>query len=214
MHSPRIYLSLAWGKLCSHLRHLRNRRVSRSAVQTLCQRQDSLWLEVGAGARAGANGWTTLDVEPECDIYWDLREGIPFPDNSVDRLYSSHFLEHLTFQEGEGFLAEAYRVLKPGAEFSISVPDAELYLSAYVQGRSMENQGFFGHFPAYNHTTRIDYVNYVAYMDGHHKYLFDRDNLVHRMQACGLREVALRDYDPDLDLEWRDFESIYARGFK
>jgi len=31
--------------------------------------------------------------------------------------------------------------------------------------------------PAWNDTTKIDYVNYTAYMDNDHRYMFDEENL-------------------------------------
>jgi predicted SAM-dependent methyltransferase len=210
-HSPIEYLRIAWRKIRKQLQHLSKRRAS---LRQLAQLQPPLMVEVGAGGRPGENGWLTVDTEAGCDLYWDLREGLPFPDNSVERLYSSHFLEHLDYQEGEAFLGECYRVLQAGGEFSISVPNAAIYLDAYARKQAPEGKDFFGHFPAYNHTTRIDYVNYIAYMDGHHKYMFDEENLLHRLRACGLREVVRREFDPKLDLQWRDFESIYARGVK
>jgi predicted SAM-dependent methyltransferase len=212
-HSSRQYLSFAWIELRKHLRHRRKRGATLRMLATL-DLTSPLMIEVGAGDRQGRNGWLTLDTMDGCDIYWDLREGLPFPDASVSRIYSSHFLEHLNFGEGQFFLAECQRVLMEGGEFSICVPNARIYLEAYIRRQAPEGKDFFGHFPAYNHSTHIDYVNYIAYMDGHHKYMFDEDNLLHRLNTCGLTEVSLRDFDPELDLEWRHFESIYAHGLK
>lgn len=67
---------------------------------------------------------------------------------------------------------------------------------------------------AYNNTSRIDYVNYIAYMDGHHKYMFDEQNLIVILENKGFRNVRLRNFDPSLDLKERDFESIYAEAQK
>jgi hypothetical protein len=51
-------------------------------------------------------------------------------------------------------------------------------------------------------------------MDGHHKYMFDEENLLHILQAKGFKNVRLRDFDPELDIKERDFESIYAEAEK
>ena len=51
-------------------------------------------------------------------------------------------------------------------------------------------------------------------MDGHHKYMFDEENLLFLLKSKGFRNVHLREFDPDLDLEKRDFESIYAEANK
>lgn len=96
---------------------------------------------------------------------------------------------------------------------SIVVPNARLYLAAYINGEELPSE-FFGWTPAVNGTTRIDMVNYVAYMDGEHKYMFDQENLLHVLFAAGFSGVRERAFDPETDLAERDYESIYAIGFK
>lgn len=68
--------------------------------------------------------------------------------------------------------------------------------------------------PAFNNTTKIDYVNYMAYMDGHHKYMFDEENLLFILKSAGFRNVRLREFSIDLDHKERDFESIYGEAEK
>jgi predicted SAM-dependent methyltransferase len=58
--------------------------------------------------------------EPE--IVRDLRRGLPFDESSVDELHASHILEHLAIDDMVFVVAEAWRVLKPGAPFRITVP--------------------------------------------------------------------------------------------
>jgi len=48
------------------------------------------------------------------DIVWDIRDGIPFPDNSADIVCSSHFIEHLSDDESYDLFLDIYRVLKVG----------------------------------------------------------------------------------------------------
>jgi predicted SAM-dependent methyltransferase len=179
-------------------------------IKHLLKNQREIFLEFGSGNKKGAGGWVTIDLESDCDIYWDLRKGMPFPDASIAKLYSSHFLEHLTFKEGQQFLDECLRVLTPGGTFSICVPNARLYFEAYQKPEPLIDSRFFGHKPAYNNTTIIDFINYTAYMDGHHKYMFDEENLIYILESKGFRNVRLRQFESSLDLEARDFESIYA----
>lgn len=196
------------------IRHLAKRQSSRARVKRLLNERRDIFLEVGAGDKKGGNGWLTIDVTKHCDIYWDLRAGLPFPNESVTKIYSSHFFEHLTFNEGQDFLEDCLRVLVPGGTFSICVPNARIYIKAYLEADSLDENRFFRYKPAFNNTTRIDYVNYTAYMDGHHKYMFDEDNLLHILRSKGFRNVHLREFDPDLDLIDRDFESIYSAAEK
>jgi predicted SAM-dependent methyltransferase len=192
----------------------RRRRMAQSRRQLpALAARSPLKVDLGGGYRKGSNGWVTIDVSHECDLYWDLRYGIPFADGSVDALYSSHLFEHLPYEDGQKLLRESIRVLKPGGTFSIVVPNARLYVEHYIGDRDLPEE-FFGWAPAYNRTTRIDALNYVAYMAGEHKYLFDQENLLHILTAAGFERVAPREFDPETDLAERDYESLYAIGFK
>jgi predicted SAM-dependent methyltransferase len=191
-------------------RHLRSRR----RIRRLISAKRPLCIELGAGNKSGQNGWTTLDMTPSCDLYWDLRRGVPFPDDSVAKIYSSHFLEHLSFAEAQVVLDECHRALAPGGIFSISVPNAKIYIEAYMAGKSLDPSMFLGYEPAFNRTTPIDYINYTAYMAGEHKYMFDEDNLLFILERRGFRNVHSRQFDPDIDSPERRFESIYAEAVK
>jgi predicted SAM-dependent methyltransferase len=182
-------------------------------VRYLLRTQKEILLEFGAGIFRH-DGWISIDID-ESDIIWDLKNGIPFPDESVSQLYSSHFFEHLSFKQGQRFLDECLRVLRPGGKFSICVPNARIYIEAYLSDADIDAETFPSIYkPAYNETTRIDYVNYIAYMDGHHKYMFDEENLIYILKSKGMRNVRLREFNPKLDLKARDWESIYAEAEK
>ena len=120
-----------------------------------------------------------------------------------------------SFKQGQRFLDECLRVLRPGGKFSICVPNARIYIEAYLRNVDLNEILLSNMYkPAYNHTTRIDYVNYMAYMDGHHKYMFDEENRIYILKSKGMRNVRLREFNPSLDLKERDFESIYAEAEK
>lgn len=187
---------------------------TRRKIKDLVKTSQMIKIEVGAGKCKGVNGWLTMDIHKECDLCWDLRRGMPFPDQSISMIYSSHFLEHLTYREGQGFLDECMRVMKPGAIFSICLPNARMFIEAYMNEDSLDPDEFLGYDKAYNHTTRIDFVNYIAYMDGHHKYMFDEENICHILKAKGFHQVHPRSFNPELDSGIRDIESIYAEAIR
>jgi len=185
-----------------------------SQTNRLLRERGPISLEVGAGNKKGSNGWVTIDISKTCDLRWDLRRGIPFPDESLAKVYSSHFLEHLSFEEGQKFLDECLRVLIPGGIISICVPNAKLYIDAYLNSKDLDRKYFFDYTRAYNNTSRIDFVNYIAYMAGEHKYMFDQENLVNILTLKGFRNARNRSFEPSLDLKEREFESIYAEAEK
>ena len=90
-------------------------------------------LHIGCGSNRKP-GWINIDLAPGADICLDLREPLPFPDNSVKMVYGEHFFEHLDLEEGTRFLRECLRVLLPGGRLSLGVPNARFCMEVYVSG--------------------------------------------------------------------------------
>ena len=183
-------------------------------VNDLLEAGSAIKLEIGAGPVKGKNGWTTLDLSEESDLFWDLHEPLPFPDGSVDIIYCSHVLEHFHHAELMALLIDCGRVLKPRGLFSVCVPDASIYVYGYLNHETFDRAKYFVHKPAVISNARMDILNYMAYMDGQHRYMFDRENLVQILSQAGFASARLRDFDPTLDLQEREYESIYALGIK
>jgi len=176
-------------------------------------RSKEIKLELGSGQKSGKNGFVTVD-RFGADINYDLRKGIPLKDKTVDVIYTSHMFEHIPYNQLINFIGECNRVLKIKGMLSVCVPNAGLYLEAYnqkIQFKKVENM----HQIAVIDTgSMMDQVNYEAYMAGEHCYMFDKENLINTIKKGGFNNVQLREFDPLLDLKARDFESIYAVGYK
>jgi predicted SAM-dependent methyltransferase len=74
------------------------------------------------------------------DLVWDVRDGLPFPDESVDVVCSSHFLEHLDGEEGMDLFREIYRVLKPGGITEHILPHQKDPTAYYFGHKSFWNE--------------------------------------------------------------------------
>jgi predicted SAM-dependent methyltransferase len=183
-------------------------------LRTLLQSNLPLKLEIGSGPVKGKAGWVTMDLSNQSDLCWDLRWPFPFPDNSVAMLYSSHVFEHLTYTEIMRLLKECRRVLQPGGSFSICVPDASIYVRAYCQPDTFDRETFLCYKPALYSDQRMDILNYMFYMDGHHKYMFDQESLIAMLVRADFADAHARQFDPSIDMAARKHETIYAVAIK
>jgi predicted SAM-dependent methyltransferase len=163
-------------------------------------------LEIGSGPVRKA-GWITLDMCRGADVYWDLRRRLPFEDAAFERVYCSHVLEHFSYPDLRRLLLEVKRVLRPGGQFLISVPDAALYVNAYLG--KVEADDLLRYRPAVVSEQPMDMLNYIFYMDSHHRFMFDKDNLAHHCGQAGFEGCAPRAFDAGIDSAERDYESLY-----
>lgn len=88
------------------------RLASKKRIKQLLVSGKPIFLELGAGPRKGINGWVTSDIGVGPELMIDLLEPFPFPNKSIDMLYSSHVLEHFSTRQLENILKECRRVLK------------------------------------------------------------------------------------------------------
>jgi predicted SAM-dependent methyltransferase len=170
-------------------------------------------LEIGCGA-SRKPGFITSDLSLGTDFPFDLRLGLPFPDASLDFIYSEHVLEHLTFSDIMPLLRDCHRALKPAGVLSVVVPNARIYLEAYLRPDGFDPGLYCTYDTGLLLKTRLDYVNYMSYMGGEHRHMFDEESTLALLKEAGFREARLRAFDPALDQESRRYESLYAEGAK
>ncbi|MFL5763687.1 MAG: class I SAM-dependent methyltransferase [Bacteroidia bacterium] len=92
------------------------------------------YLNLGCGS-SFSTSWTNIDFvsgSPHVKAH-NLLKGIPFPDQSFELVYHSHVLEHFPKNAAPEFIAECYRVLKPGGVIRIAIPDLEQIALNYVR---------------------------------------------------------------------------------
>lgn len=82
-------------------------------------------LNIGCGDKLGF-AQIGIDIQDFGQhILWDIRKGLPIPDDTFYSVYSSHCLEHFTMPEIEQILYEILRVCVNGATVQIIVPNGD-----------------------------------------------------------------------------------------
>ena len=91
------------------------------------------YLNLGCGERFHSS-WKNINfISTGKDVMaHDLKQGIPFADNSFDVVYHSHVLEHFPKVEALTFIRECYRVLRPQGILRVVVPDLEQIVRMYL----------------------------------------------------------------------------------
>lgn len=82
-------------------------------------------LDIGCGNRKQQDEAIGVDRHrsPVVDVVAHLERGLPFTDDSIDRVYAVHFLEHVT--DLLQMMNEVHRVLKPDGVLHVMVPNAQ-----------------------------------------------------------------------------------------
>lgn len=65
----------------------------------------------------------------------NLRKSFPFEDNSVDHIFTAHFIEHLEKYGAVWLFRHCYRALKPGGTLRVLVPDLDLVVKHYLEDK-------------------------------------------------------------------------------
>ena len=175
-----------------------HRRGVRRAMQYAAAQGMKLHFGCGANVKPG---FVNIDFAPGADLTLDLREALPFSDDSCAFIYSEHFLEHVQYPETVcSLLGECLRVLQPGGIFSAGVPDTEWPLLEYAGVRS---EGYFDLVKRQWHPqwceTRMEHINFHFRQGTEHLFAYDFETLRHALSNAGFVNVRRRDSNPELD---------------
>jgi len=98
----------------------------RPTIKQLLRERSQVALDIGGGENPHP-GAINMDIRdlPSVHIVHDIEQyPWPLPDKCVDLMIASHVVEHIDPARGNflRWMAEAWRVLKPGGQFIISYP--------------------------------------------------------------------------------------------
>jgi predicted SAM-dependent methyltransferase len=109
-------------------------------IFSIIVKQKRNFLNIGGGALFKHPKFYNFDVRDDIEydrskglIKFDLskNDSMPFDSSSLEGIYSSHCLEHLTDKQAEGILKESYRILNNDKPLRIVLPDMKRMFDAY-----------------------------------------------------------------------------------
>lgn len=90
-------------------------------------------LNVGCGHDIRQNAINVDLYDARADVKADAKHLPMCADDSVDVVIASQILEHFTFADGKAALAEWFRVLRPGGELIVAVPDMDAIANDWMR---------------------------------------------------------------------------------
>jgi SAM-dependent methyltransferase len=93
-------------------------------------------LNLGSGNEKRV-GWINLDIDSNWnpDVLCNVEEGIPFKDNSFEKVFIKHVLEHINPKKFEFVMSEIHRVCKKNAKIIIYCP----YFSCSITYKTIDH---------------------------------------------------------------------------
>ena len=164
----------------------------RAKIHQLRQ-QRNLLVNIGCGP-FGKPDWVNLDLysHPNVTLEADTRRSLPLADASCLGIHTEHFLEHLDpVDERPQFLQDCRRCLQPEGVLRVIVPDAELYIKAYLEsGWDTLNQiGCGGEKPEATFTSKMEALNHVFIQGWEHYGGYDSESLESALRAAGFTQA-------------------------
>jgi len=195
-------------------RHVLGTNVPVQPYQLGKPKDDKIKLNIGSGVtkRIGPD-WINVDILHGVDLRRDIRKGLPYKDNSVDFIYSEHFIEHLSIDEAISFFKECYRVLKHGGVIRTATPDLCYLLERYRV--EWFDQTWLRD---YKFETACEMLNASFRMWGH-KFLYDEETLRLCLEQSGYWEIkrcplGYSSYSELCHLETRPESRLILEGVK
>lgn len=187
-------------------------------------RKSGLKINLGSGVHT-KKGFLNLDYSERADYRLDLRRKIPLGDKSCALIFSEHFVEHLSYPEGVGFLfADCFRILDAGGVIALSVPDTDWPLATYGKTDNEWIEASKKHsWHAAECTTYMEHLNFhfrqrwVGRSYGHfenHRFAWDFETMEKKLREAGFQDIRLRKFDPEMDSDHRKLGSLLVEARK
>ena len=149
----------------------------------------------------------------------DATKSIPLKTSSVDCIYTSHMVEHLSQIGVRSFLNEVKRVLKVGGVVRIAVPDLRIAVNDYLETNDADAfmRGILVQAPEIN--TLKQKINLFISGYRHHQWMYDGASLSKLLiemgfssaEVCKDGKTNIIDADA-LNLYEREEQSVYVEG--
>lgn len=129
----------------------------------------------------------------------DLTKKFPWEDLSVNVIYSSHTLEHLSKYDGQTFLAECHRVLRKDGIIRILVPDLHHIIVEYTEGRIYADDFVEALGVLYENGNSKLKNRLSPFFQYPHKCMYNTSRLIKILNEIGFQASSRASFESDID---------------
>jgi predicted SAM-dependent methyltransferase len=168
-------------------------------------------IHLGPGQKSYLDGWINVDanfISAKLDVWADLRNALPFKDNSVDIFYSHHVIEHLP--DLDFHFSEVFRCLKPNGKIRIAGPNGDAAMKKFIE----KDHAWFPDFPDPRNSIGGRFENFIFARQehltiltfSHLKEILESKGFKDLNQVLPKRETRFPQYIDEylLSYEWED----------
>jgi len=147
-------------------------------------------LHLGCGGHP-LEGWINVDLlfEGAVDLRADAA-ALPFVSGSAAFIHSEDLLEHLDPEAGHAFLAECFRVLRPGGVCRLLTPDLNALVESVYRTPNPRHLRWCA--AQLDASSPCEALNMHLRMNGDHRFVYDEDHLHRLLERIGFRVERVR----------------------
>ncbi|MGZ5106117.1 MAG: class I SAM-dependent methyltransferase [Usitatibacter sp.] len=183
----------------------------------------SLYVQYGCGFSA-PDGWLNFDASPTLRFerlpligalytrnaqrfpkrvrYGNIVRGLPVEPNSVDGMYCSHVLEHLSLNDCGRALRNTFSYMKPGAIFRLVVPDMEKLARDYVASGDVHRLMRDSCLGAEERASAVRAI----FGNSSHLWMWDEPAMREQLRTAGFRNIRRARFNDSADARFREVE--------
>lgn len=156
--------------------------------------------------------WRHTVVYPKTVEFGDIVKGLPISSNTVTGIYSSHVLEHLSYNDCIKALGNCYQYLKPGGILRCVLPDLSLEVKAYLAEKEAGVLNASSKFMEYSFLGYKDKPSTVWslirwYFSTHqHLWMWDYESLSEELSKIGFSNVYISTFGQSIDSTFNQAE--------
>jgi predicted SAM-dependent methyltransferase len=152
-------------------------------------------IEFGSGGKPTHKDYKQCDIRclPNVDFCChalDIKNFVN--DNTVKKIFSRHFFEHMTFKDGRDLLIIWYEILKPGGSVRMILPNMSFHINQWLSRSDSKEFNW----------AKAGFWGWQRHPDDIHKSGYDVDSLKVLIESIGFKNfISLKDIsDKDIDI--------------